>query len=180
VVTGGGGNTSVRVTSDGLILVDSKNLGDQFYNALMEQVKIVSNQPVRAADGDRAARPVVPQQTMNTIYHITSSDEVATAAQTGSYVPGAFADEGFIHCSYAHQIRSVANRRFIGRSDLALLEIDRSRLSCDVLDENLEGGTDLFPHIYGRLPMAAVVRVHPFPCSADGRFELPRLLEAPS
>ena len=100
---------------------------------------------------------------MSTIFHITTAEEADAAARVGSYVPGAFAAEGFIHCSYLHQIRDVANRRFAGRSDLALLEIDCERLSCDVLDENLEGGTELFPHIYGRLPMTAVVRAHPFP-----------------
>ena len=47
MVTGAGGNTSVRVASSGLILVDTKNLGDQFYNALMEQIKTVSTQPVK-------------------------------------------------------------------------------------------------------------------------------------
>ena len=70
-------------------------------------------------------------------------------------------------------MRDVANRRFPGRADLMLMEIDRTRLACDVVDENLEGGTDLFPHIYGRLPMSAVVQVHPFPCGADGRFDDP-------
>jgi phosphinothricin acetyltransferase len=110
---------------------------------------------------------------MNAIFHITTSEQVGAAAQAGFYVPEAFAVEGFIHCSYARQIRDVANRRFVGRSGLALLEIDRERVCCDVLDENLEGGTELFPHIYGCLPMAAVLRVHPFPCGPDGRFELP-------
>jgi glyoxylase-like metal-dependent hydrolase (beta-lactamase superfamily II) len=47
VVTGAGGNTSVRVTNEGLIIVDTKNLGDQFYTALMEQIKTVSTQPVK-------------------------------------------------------------------------------------------------------------------------------------
>jgi cyclase len=47
VVTGDGGNTGVRVTDAGLIIVDTKNLGDQFYDRLMEQIKSVTNQPVK-------------------------------------------------------------------------------------------------------------------------------------
>jgi glyoxylase-like metal-dependent hydrolase (beta-lactamase superfamily II) len=47
VVTGAGGNTGVRVTKQGLIVVDTKNLGDPFYNSLMEQIKTVSTQPVK-------------------------------------------------------------------------------------------------------------------------------------
>jgi cyclase len=46
-VTGAGGNTSVRVTKDGLIVVDTKNLGEAYYNDLMAQIKTVSNLPVK-------------------------------------------------------------------------------------------------------------------------------------
>jgi cyclase len=49
LITGAGGNTTVRVASDGLIVVDTKNLGDQFYNALMAQIKEISTQPVKWA-----------------------------------------------------------------------------------------------------------------------------------
>ena len=49
IVTGIGGNTSVRVTNDGIAIVDTKNLGEQNYNALMAQIRSVSNQPVRYA-----------------------------------------------------------------------------------------------------------------------------------
>ena len=110
---------------------------------------------------------------MDVIYHITSAAEAARTAASATYVPTAFETDGFIHCSYPSQIREVANRRFVGRRDLVLLEIDRGRLTCEVVDENLEGGVEDFPHIYGRLPMAAVVAIHPFPCGDDGRFALP-------
>jgi glyoxylase-like metal-dependent hydrolase (beta-lactamase superfamily II) len=46
-VTGAGGNTSVRVTKDGLIVVDTKNLGEANYNDLMAQIKTVSALPVK-------------------------------------------------------------------------------------------------------------------------------------
>ena len=113
---------------------------------------------------------------MSVIYHITSAAEAADAARAGVYTPRAFETEGFIHCSYMRQILPVANRLFAGRHDLVLLEVDLTRLSCQVLDENLEGGTDLFPHIYGALPMSAVVRVHAFPSDSAGRFDLPPTL----
>jgi glyoxylase-like metal-dependent hydrolase (beta-lactamase superfamily II) len=47
MVTGLGGNSTVRVTNDGLIVVDTKNLGDANYMALMEQIKTVSSAPVK-------------------------------------------------------------------------------------------------------------------------------------
>jgi cyclase len=47
LVTGGGANSMILVTGDGLILVDTKNPGDEQYNGLMEQIKAVSNMPVK-------------------------------------------------------------------------------------------------------------------------------------
>lgn len=47
LVAGGGANSVVRVTSEGVILVDAKLPGDQNYNDLMTQIRTVSNQPVK-------------------------------------------------------------------------------------------------------------------------------------
>jgi uncharacterized protein (DUF952 family) len=107
------------------------------------------------------------------LYHITTASAARSAIASGVYAPAAFDAEGFIHCSYPNQVVAVANRLFAGRAGLVLLEIDRGRLSCDVVDENLEGGIELFPHVYGRLPMSAVVRIHEFSCGSGGRFALP-------
>src|SRR5262249_1606168 len=49
MVTGAGGNSTVRVTDQGVLLVDTKNLGDQFYNDLLAQIKTVTPQPVKYA-----------------------------------------------------------------------------------------------------------------------------------
>lgn len=49
MVINGGGNSTVRVTDQGVILVDTKNLGDQFYNDLVAQIKTVTPQPVKYA-----------------------------------------------------------------------------------------------------------------------------------
>lgn len=112
------------------------------------------------------------------IYHITSAAEVRQAGHTGEYAPSAFETEGFIHCSHPRQLIKVANARFRGRTDLMLLEIDPTRLACPVIEENLEGGAEMFPHIYGRLPMSAVIRIHEFPCTSTGSFELPDSVDA--
>jgi cyclase len=47
MVTGAGGNTTVRVTPEGLIVVDGKLPSDANYNALMALIKSVSGQPVK-------------------------------------------------------------------------------------------------------------------------------------
>jgi cyclase len=46
-VTGFGGNSTVRVADSGVILVDTKNLGDQPYNDLVAQIKTVTDKPVK-------------------------------------------------------------------------------------------------------------------------------------
>ena len=47
MVTGFGGNSTVRVTDQGVILVDTKNLGDGPFNDLVAQIKTVTPQPVK-------------------------------------------------------------------------------------------------------------------------------------
>lgn len=47
MITGGGANTLVRVTPEGLIVVDTKNPSDENYNRVMEEIRSVSQQPVK-------------------------------------------------------------------------------------------------------------------------------------
>jgi len=47
MITGGGANTLVRVTPEGIILVDTKNPGDENFNRVMEEVRSVSPLPVK-------------------------------------------------------------------------------------------------------------------------------------
>jgi uncharacterized protein (DUF952 family) len=120
-----------------------------------------------------AAGVLYEADALTPIFHITSRAEADEARRTGTYVAAAFQRDGFIHCSYARQLTRVADARFHGRSDLVLLEIDRARVGCEVVDENLEGGSELFPHVYGPLPMSAVRAIVDFPCRPDGTFGLP-------
>ena len=46
-IEGGGGNVALYVTSAGAVLVDAKNPGDPTYDALMAQIKTVTNLPVK-------------------------------------------------------------------------------------------------------------------------------------
>ena len=47
LITGAGANTMVRVTTEGLIVADTKNPGDDQFNGLIAQIKAVSPQPVK-------------------------------------------------------------------------------------------------------------------------------------
>jgi uncharacterized protein (DUF952 family) len=66
--------------------------------------------------------------------------------------------DGFVHLSAAHQVRETAARHFAGRSDLVLVEILPDRLAPGTLRWEPSRGGDLFPHVYGDVPIAAVGR----------------------
>jgi uncharacterized protein (DUF952 family) len=76
-------------------------------------------------------------------------------------VPAAFASEGFVHCSYAHQIRDTGKRYYSGRTDVVVLEIDDQQLSADVVAESSPETGELFPHVYGPIERNAVVAITP-------------------
>lgn len=104
------------------------------------------------------------------IFHITSRATWESALGAGIYEADSLATEGFIHCSTADQYIWVANQRFRGRTDLVLLHIDPARLRSEVRYENLEGGETLFPHVYGAIPILAVLNVVPLRPGEDGTF----------
>jgi uncharacterized protein (DUF952 family) len=106
------------------------------------------------------------------IFHITTRDAWEAARAAGAYTADSLAAEGFIHCSESDQVEWVANQRFHGRPDLVLLRLDEARVGCEVRRENLEGGPWLFPHVYGPMPVNAVLAVTPMVPGPDGTFEL--------
>jgi len=107
------------------------------------------------------------------LYHITSLKEWKIAQTKGEYEPKGFAQEQFIHCSYCHQLLTVAHRFYKGQNGLVLLVIESSKINSSLVEENLEGGVELYPHIYGLLPTDAITNVIAFPCDSEGKFTLP-------
>ena len=106
---------------------------------------------------------------MTVIYHITTADAWAAAQADGEYEAPSLADEGFIHCSEdeAQTLRVVA-RRFAGVSGLIVLDVDVIRLKTEVKREP-SGSGEIYPHIYGKINLDAVVRVRDLTLDADGR-----------
>lgn len=104
------------------------------------------------------------------IYHITTQDAWTAAQAGGEYRAPSLAAQGFIHCSTADQVIRVADNLFAGQRGLVLLHIAPDKLAAKVVYENLEGGSELFPHVYGPINLEAVERVTPFEPGPDGRF----------
>ncbi len=101
---------------------------------------------------------------MAIIFHIAKPEAWAAAKAEGTYLPEAFRAEGFIHCSTREQVIQVANARFRATTGLVLLLIDTERVAAEIVYENLEGGPQMFPHIYGELSSG---RIH-----GNGCYEL--------
>jgi uncharacterized protein (DUF952 family) len=80
------------------------------------------------------------------------------------YVPGGYAEVGFVHLSTSDQVDIPGRALFAGRDDMALLVIDSRRLADEVRLEEGDPPTAgvLFPHLYGPLPHAAVIDVLPY------------------
>jgi len=116
------------------------------------------------------------------IYHLALRHEWRQAVDRGGHyrrstLGRSLEQEGFIHCSFAGQVERIANLVYRGRRDVVLLVIDPSRVSAEVNVENLDGGNELFPHIYGPLPIDAVIRVDAVPLGTDGRLDTVGLVE---
>jgi uncharacterized protein (DUF952 family) len=97
------------------------------------------------------------------LYKIMSWQEWETAQAQGIY-KGSEVDrrEGFIHLSAAHQVRATAQKHFLWKTDLLLLSVREEDLG-QSLKWDVSRGGDLFPHIYGPLPISAVSEVIPLP-----------------
>jgi len=103
----------------------------------------------------------------STIFHVALPDDWHEAAKTDHYrvsTRGVMLEqEGFIHCSYPHQLEGVANRFYADLSDLLLLQIDIERVDAEILVEPPADGVDeLFPHVYGPIPVEAIVAITPW------------------
>jgi uncharacterized protein (DUF952 family) len=107
------------------------------------------------------------------LVHLCTIEEWATAQRRGAHRPPSLTDVGFVHLSTPAQLHLPANRLYAGRTDLLLLRIDAARLPSPVRWEPghpADPDGMEFPHLYGELPISAVIRVTAFPPSDDGSF----------
>ena len=115
---------------------------------------------------------------MEMLYRIAPAADVRTAANQGYFESADLAAEGFIHCSFLHQVLGVSRRHYAGQQNLVLFSIDPAAVESEIRVENTSGGTELYPHIYGRVPWAAVEQVYADTYDEAGLFCLPMELRA--
>ena len=92
------------------------------------------------------------------IFHIMKRDEWQGNTHT-NYLPASLVKQGFIHCCTEEQIPGVVRQWFAGEKKLLVMEIEPDKLVSKLKFENLEGGKELFPHIYGLINPEAIVQI---------------------
>jgi uncharacterized protein (DUF952 family) len=90
------------------------------------------------------------------IYHVLKSEEWEQVRKQEIYTPETFAQDGFIHLCTADQLEGVVSRYFTGQGELVALCIAIEALHVPLRYENLAGGDELFPHLYGPLNLDAI------------------------
>jgi uncharacterized protein (DUF952 family)/acetyl esterase/lipase len=99
---------------------------------------------------------------MKTIYHIAYRKDWNRALVDGAYRTDSLESKGFIHMSEEVQVNKVANSIFKDEKDLLLLYIDYEKVKDRVRWEGKQDYGEDFPHLYGPLPLDAVVKVVEF------------------
>lgn len=114
--------------------------------------------------------------TSKLIYHMCRRAEWDAAVSAGAY-SGSSQDvaDGFIHFSTAQQLPESARRHRAGQAGLVLLAVDTQLLSEGSLKWETSRRGELFPHLYGVLPVSAVKWARDLPLDADGLHVLPPL-----
>lgn len=95
------------------------------------------------------------------VYHILTSAEWGRVRSNSTYTPPAFEQERFIHLCNEDQIAGVIERYFPEPGNLVALCISPQHLKAELRYENLLGGEEQFPHLYGPLNLDAVLEVLP-------------------
>jgi uncharacterized protein (DUF952 family) len=107
------------------------------------------------------------------LVHICGAEDWRSAQEDGELRPESLGAQGFVHLSTPEQVHLPANRLYAGRTDLVLLRVDPARLSSPILWEPgvpTDPAAMVFPHLYGPLPVTAVISVTSYEPDVNGRF----------
>lgn len=106
--------------------------------------------------------PTIPEF----VYHIALPQHVEQARATGFYTmstrDATVAQEGYLHASFEGQVDGTLERFYRDVPAVCILVIDTARVvaaGLSVVVEQLGQAPEPFPHVYGDLPLDAIVRV---------------------
>ncbi|TNM66208.1 DUF952 domain-containing protein [Aliirhizobium smilacinae] len=109
----------------------------------------------------------------DTVYKIVP-EAIWREARAKGVFEGAEIDhrDGYIHFSTGAQARETAKLHFAGLNGLLLVAVNTLVLG-DALKFEPSRGGDLFPHLYGILPLSAVLWEMPLLIGVDGQHAFP-------
>lgn len=107
-----------------------------------------------------------------TAFKVLTAEQMAVL-EAGSF-DGAPVDlaDGYIHLSTFDQLTETVDKHFAGQDNLHVAEVDLDALGDAVKWEPSRGG-QLFPHLYGALPLDVVVAYGPLHRDDTGRVQRP-------
>lgn len=98
---------------------------------------------------------------MRELFHVALPGEWRRARAEGRYFVSTrgrmLHEEGFIHCSFAEQVAGVIERFYADLEQIVLIRIDPHRLHVPMVVEDLDDIGEAFPHVYGPIPVDAVI-----------------------
>lgn len=103
------------------------------------------------------------------LYHLALAEEWREARQRGVYSRStrgrSLAEVGFVHACWSHQVEPTWRRFYGDAPELRLLVIDPARLEAAgvaVREEPAPGSGERFPHLFGPVPIEAVLLAERF------------------
>lgn len=99
--------------------------------------------------------------------------ELAALEADGIFI-GAAVDlaDGFVHLSTAEQLTETVDKHFAGREGLHVAAVDLGSFGKSLKWE-ASRGNELFPHLYGPLPLDAILAYGPLERGEGGAIRLP-------
>lgn len=98
---------------------------------------------------------------MTYFYKICSGTQVSEMKEEGVLWHPSLQEEGFIHASYLHQLKSVLEKHYPQAKDLYLVKINPQKLQQEWKEEDLKNKGEKFPHVYGEINFTAVEEIVP-------------------
>lgn len=92
------------------------------------------------------------------IYHIVLPEIWEKYKQKEVYEAESLQLEGFIHCSFEEQLEGVLERYYQGVKEVLILVIATDKLTSKLVNEH-STNDEVYPHIYGKINLDAVVGV---------------------
>lgn len=114
-----------------------------------------------------------PMHNPDFVYKVATRAIYRVFSKSGAF-PGMPIDinDGYVHLSTAEQLAETLRLHFAGRDDLVVFSVRTSDLGTALRWEPSRGG-QLFPHLYGELPISTVGRYATISVAADGSVTLP-------